>query len=100
MSISPLLLALPILFSRQISFHIYLLYLQKKYDLRITSYIRSKKHNADVGGHQKSQHLTGLAADVVLPNKDRKTALLEDIKIFEMTAIDEGDHIHIQYAKS
>ncbi len=47
--------------------------------LKITSAYRTPSHNADVGGHKKSLHLSGMAVDVVvsgLPPKELQLILV------------------------
>lgn len=66
-----------------------------KYGATITSGVRSPEHNAEVGGVPNSQHLTGTAADVVIP-PDQKQAFIDDAKAKGLQPIDEGDHVHLQ----
>lgn len=66
-----------------------------KYGATITSGVRSPEHNAEVGGVPNSQHLTGTAADVVIP-PDQKQAFIDDAKARGLQPIDEGDHVHLQ----
>lgn len=59
----------------------------------VTSYWRTIDHNREVGGAAASQHLYGLAADVVgVP----KRAFVVAMRAVGLVAIDEGDHIHVQ----
>lgn len=66
-----------------------------KYGATITSGVRDAQHNADVGGVPNSQHLTGTAADVVIP-PDQKAQFIQDAKAQGLQPIDEGDHVHLQ----
>jgi hypothetical protein len=66
----------------------------------VTSGLRTPEHNQEVGGVPNSQHLSGKAVDIVLPQgtsfQDFKTGLLQKgVKPTEL--IDEGDHIHIAW---
>ena len=62
----------------------------------VTSWGRTRAHNAAVGGVRKSQHLAWLAADVVydapIPLADRQTLAA----LLELRLIAEGDHDHLQ----
>lgn len=62
--------------------------------LHCTSWWRTASENERVGGAAASQHLVGLAVDV-LPPADR-ARLLELASAWGLTPIDEGDHVHIQ----
>lgn len=64
----------------------------------VTSWHRSAKRNAKVGGHPNSKHLVGLAVDVVLDDPANHGELLAACSRMGLKAIDEGDHIHIQVA--
>lgn len=65
--------------------------------LSCTSWFRTVPENVRVGGDPHSQHLMGLAVDV-LPPQDRKqrTRLLELARSHGLVPIDEGDHVHLQ----
>lgn len=69
--------------------------LSTKYGATITSGVRSPDHNAEVGGVPNSQHLSGTAADVVIP-PDQKAQFIQDAKARGLQPIDEGDHVHLQ----
>lgn len=64
-------------------------------EARVTSFWRSTDRNRAVGGAARSQHLYGLAADVVPRRADWQRAKRawqgEDLVV-----IDEGDHLHVQ----
>lgn len=63
----------------------------------VTSWYRTVKHNAQVGGDPNSRHLYGLAIDVVLDNDiDKERFISECRKRFGLAAVDEGDHVHVQ----
>jgi hypothetical protein len=62
----------------------------------ITSWIRSQKHNKDVGGSEYSLHLAGLAVDLIFDTPADKLLAIHYAERFDLTAIDEGDHLHIQ----
>ena len=66
------------------------------YRLSITSWIRSKKHNAAVGGQPTSQHLLGTAVDVVLDDPNDKGDFSLDAARLQLTVVTEGDHLHVQ----
>ena len=64
-------------------------------DGRLTSWYRDTWTNRSVGGASGSQHLTATAVDVVVP-RSRVAALLLLARRAGLTAIDEGDHVHLQ----
>ena len=67
-----------------------------RFDASITSYLRTTRHNASVGGVSNSPHLLGLGADVVydkeVPLEDRK----KTAAALRLLVIPEGDHDHLQ----
>ena len=69
--------------------------LSSKYGATITSGVRTPEHNAEVGGVPNSQHLSGTAADVVIP-PEQKASFIQDAKNRGLQPIDEGDHVHLQ----
>lgn len=74
--------------------------LSAMFDFSVVSWFRTKSRNAAVGGHPQSKHLRGLAVDVVLNQGITKAAFIREANISGLTAIDEGDHIHVQVPKS
>ena len=62
----------------------------------VTSWGRTRAHNAAVGGVPNSQHRAWLAADVIydapMPLDDRQTLA----RLLELRLIPEGDHDHLQ----
>jgi hypothetical protein len=58
-----------------------------------TSWFRSPRENAAVGGHPWSQHLVGLAADLVSPEPGRLAARL---RAEGLVVVVEADHVHVQ----
>jgi len=62
--------------------------------IQATSWWRSPNENRDVGGFPESQHLLGLAVDLVLDDKQRAVGELVDLGL---TAVNEGTHVHVQY---
>ena len=60
----------------------------------ITSWWRDRRHNAEVGGHPSSQHLTGTALD--LAKTPEATRFAQHARRYGMIAVDEGDHWHVQ----
>ncbi len=70
--------------------------LRVHYPFSVTSWYRTPERNVIVGGHPQSRHLLGLAVDVVVDDARRVPALLDDARRAGLTAVDEGDHVHIQ----
>lgn len=66
---------------------------------RVTSFFRSVERNRQVGGSGSSQHLYGLAADVVVPRGWRARAI-QRARRAGLVVIDEGDHLHVQYFRA
>lgn len=64
--------------------------------LSVTSWLRSRKHNAQVGGVDDSRHLLGLAVDIVLDDMNERFSLQEKAKQLGLQVIIEGDHLHVQ----
>jgi hypothetical protein len=64
--------------------------------LSVTSWGRTAKRNAAVGGVPNSQHLDWMAVDVVPDEWDTHGEIIKDAKALGLKAINEGDHLHIQ----
>jgi len=62
--------------------------------VQVTSWWRSRRDNARVAGHPNSQHLTGLALDV-LPDRAGH-AFAQMARAIGLVVVDEGDHFHVQ----
>ena len=67
-----------------------------RWQCSVTSWIRSHKHNKDVGGMDDSLHLWGLAVDIVPDDWDNLQWILADIKEAGLHYLVEDDHIHVQ----
>lgn len=65
----------------------------------VTSGLRTAKHNATVGGVPNSLHLVALALDLVHDTTEGKHRAIELAPLLGLTALDEGDHLHIQPRK-
>ena len=59
----------------------------------MTSWGRTRSHNAAVGGHPYSQHLVWTAADFAGPDQ---LLVKQRAPSFGLVAVDEGDHVHVQ----
>ena len=71
--------------------------LGNKYGIQPTSVLRTPERNRQVGGVNNSYHLSGQAADWVVP-QPLKAQFIADAKANGYEAIDEGDHVHIEPA--
>lgn len=70
-------------------------FLAMVFPLSVTSWIRSRKRNVEVGGAANSFHLLGLAVDVVLDNGIEKPAFIQSAVNLGLHVIDETDHLHV-----
>lgn len=68
-------------------------------NVKASSFLRSPKHNAEVGGVPNSQHISGTAGDFVVPN-DTKPSFIAAARAKGFEAIDEGDHVHLELPPS
>jgi hypothetical protein len=62
--------------------------------VRLTSWWRTRSQNASVAGHPNSQHLTGLAIDLLPDDAGQRFAQLA--RMVGLVVVDEGDHFHVQ----
>ena len=67
--------------------------------LRASSWYRDVEANARAGGHPDSQHLLGLAIDVVGPIEVRERLLIE-LRGVGLVAVDEFSHVHVQLLRA
>lgn len=67
-----------------------------EFNFSITSWIRTKLRNKEVGGDPHSFHLLGLAVDCVLDNPADNDAFIRRARRLVLDAVDEGDHIHLE----
>lgn len=67
-----------------------------KHNCSVTSGYRTEKRNRMVGGHPDSQHLLGLAADIVPDDWDSADDIVFDCHRMGLIAIVEKTHVHIQ----
>lgn len=70
--------------------------LQKVNPFSVTSWWRTPRHNAEVGGKINSLHLEGLGVDCVLEPGRSKYVFLRDAQILGLHGLVEGDHVHVQ----
>lgn len=66
------------------------------FPLSVTSWLRSRKHNAQVDGVPNSQHLIGAAMDVVLDDTNQTAEFTVWAARQGLQVIVEGDHLHVQ----
>lgn len=67
--------------------------LSESRSVALSSWWRSRSENSRVGGDASSQHLVGFAADLVV---DDPAAVVDRMISVGLTAVDEGDHVHVQ----
>lgn len=84
---------------RQVVFLISIMKLRDQFAFSTSSWIRSPKHNKQVGGHKYSKHKDALAVDVILddPMNDTKP-FIRAVELLGYNYKNEGDHIHVQGA--
>lgn len=68
--------------------------------VRLTSWWRSPAKNVSVGGVEDSQHLAGLAVDLVFPTASSRRTGIARLQAQGLTVIDEGDHVHAQVLRA
>jgi hypothetical protein len=59
--------------------------------IQVTSWWRSPSHNREVGGSDDSQHLVGVAFDVMPLERYRRALVGAGFRV-----VHEGDHLHAQ----
>ena len=79
------------------NFILTLFQLRGLFPFSVTSWIRSEKRNKEVGGLATSYHLSGLAVDIILDNPADKARFIKAAKRLGLDAIDEGDHVHVEF---
>jgi len=70
--------------------------LRLKYNFSATSWGRTSKRNADVGGVPGSCHLMWTGLDVVFDDMKRNVDFEKDASKVGLTAVYENDHYHLQ----
>lgn len=72
-------------------------FLQRSFpNATVTSWYRSNARNISVGGAPRSQHLLAFAADWGSLDAQDRQQMVTLARAVGMTAIDEGDHVHVQ----
>ena len=66
----------------------------RHYGLELTSLYRTPERNALVGGSPDSQHLVGLAADLV--RQDGVVGALDGLRRLGFQVVPYSDHLHVQ----
>lgn len=82
--------------ARVAAFAINVVELRRTHGCNITSWGRTKKRNADIGGRPDSFHLEDLAADLVPEDRNQVPAIVADARARGLDAGDEGDHVHVE----
>lgn len=72
-----------------------ILVLRRTPDAIPTSWWRSVEDNREEGGDPESQHLFGLAADIVVPSRVL-AGVLGVARGLGLTAVNERTHVHLQ----
>ena len=67
-----------------------------KYSASVTSWVRTPKRNAAVGGHPKSAHQLALGMDLVPDDLEDLSSMQKDAKRLGLWALSESNHLHIQ----
>jgi len=62
----------------------------------VSSWGRTRKHNAAVGGHPRSYHLVWLGADVIYDEKLDIDYRARMAARFGLKIVEESDHDHLQ----
>lgn len=62
-------------------------------DTRVTSWWRNPTRNAEVGGAPTSQHLLGLALDLI---SNRPDEIVRAVRRSGLIVVPESDHVHVQ----
>ena len=70
--------------------------LSVQFPYSVTSWGRTKKRNAAVGGHPDSWHQLWLGLDGVLDDPNDLPAFTRRARYFGIKVIDEGSHLHLQ----
>lgn len=78
-------------------FYVSVLALCIAYNASMTSGFRTEKRNQIVGGDPKSKHLQGYGIDVIPDSPADAEALIEHAKSMGYDAVNEGDHVHIEF---
>lgn len=73
-----------------------ILTLAAEFDFSVTSWLRSRSRNKEIGGNAEGFHLCGLAVDAVLDTPTHKESLMKRARRLGLDAIDEGDHVHLE----
>jgi hypothetical protein len=79
-----------------ISFVMKILTLRTRWEFSVTSWGRTVKHNADVGGVPGSDHLLWLGLDVIMEPPGKNFTFEKDCIKLGLTALDEKSHYHIR----
>lgn len=62
----------------------------------VVSWLRSKEHNEEVGGHKDSLHLVALAVDVKFDSEDDAEAGIRMARRLGLLVIVEDGYVHVQ----
>lgn len=65
------------------------------YNVSVTSWGRTPKHNKAVGGEKDSKHMQWLAVDLVIDEERDREPVIRYLRDCGCFVLDEGTHIHV-----
>lgn len=83
-------------FGLYVGFCVLIRELAHRHNVSVTSWWRTEKRNADVGGLVNSRHLDGVGADAVPDPGEDRDAVIASARALGLQVVDEGDHLHLE----
>ena len=88
---------LEVLFPQILGFLVSISRVEFPHGVRLTSWWRSAEDNRRVGGAPQSQHLLGLAFDIVVPGGSaERSRVIHSVTHAGLIGVDERSHVHVQ----